>query len=148
MTDVTLVMRQSFHISFFLCHNFHCQSQSRYTNKFNEQTGINVLPVDKRMINWCCSTVKLWQSSQYPRSHSKVVLKNVSEFKWKHLCLSLFFIKKESQTVDLDIGLFCKFCGIFHISFFKQNLWETNSILQMGETQLKILIPVMNHMHW
>ena len=65
---------------------------------------------------------KTWQSDNLNllgSSRSKMffkigVLKNFAKFTGKHLCQSLFFIKKEALTLVFS----CEFCEIFQSTFF------------------------------
>ena len=59
------------------------------------------------------------RSSHRRRSVKKRVLRNFAKFTGKHLCQSLFLIKKETLAKVFP----CEFCEISKNSFFAVNLW-------------------------
>ena len=65
----------------------------------------------------------------------KGVLTNVTKFKGKHLCQSLFFNKAAglrpatSLKRDSGTGFSCEFCEISKNTFFTEHLWTTTFAL-------------------
>ena len=67
------------------------------------------------------SIIALYRSTQRRCSVKRGVIKNFAKFTGKHLCQSLFLIKKETLAQIFS----CEFCKICMNTFFTEHLWST-----------------------